>query len=398
MAWNEPGGNKNDQDPWGGGNRGGDQGPPDLDEAIKKGMDKLNKLFGSGSGTGGGSTNRTGDNGSVKGLLMVALIALVIFLGFQSVYTVNERERAVLLRFGEFSSVVGPGLQFKIPFIDQIDKVDVTKVRSASAQGHMLTEDENIVEVVLQVQYQVADPKAFFLDVRDAERMLIYATDSVLRHEVGSSELNQVLTEGRTALAIKVQDRLQDYLNAYNSGLSINKVNIEDTYAPKEVQAAFMDVQSAKEDEQREVNQAEQYKNKVVPEARGIAQRMLEEANAYKAQVIARAEGETARFLKLKGVYESAPEVTRERLYLESMEKVLGGTNKVLVDVEGGNNMIYLPLDRLSKQPSPGVSPLLPSMSQDDRGMTQTDIESIADRVLNELRSRQAGAGTRRGR
>ncbi|PIE43558.1 MAG: FtsH protease activity modulator HflK [Gammaproteobacteria bacterium] len=395
MAWNEPGGNKNDQDPWGGGNRGGDQGPPDLDEALKKGMDKLNKLFGSNSG--GSSGARSGNNGSAGGFLTVVLIALVIFLGFQSVYTVNERERAVVLRFGKFSSVVGPGLQFKIPFVDTIEKVDVTKVRSASAQGHMLTEDENIVEVVLQVQYQVADPKAFVLYIRDAERTLTYATDSVLRHEVGSSELNQVLTEGRTALAIKVQDRLQDYLDAYNSGLSITKVNIEDTYAPKEVQAAFMDVQSAKEDEQREVNQAEQYENKIVPEARGIAQRMIEEANAYKAQVIARAEGETARFLKLKKVYETAPEVTRERLYLESLEKVMGSTNKVFVDVDGSNNMLYLPLDRLSNRPASGVV-ASPSLSQDERGVTQTDIESIADRVLNELRSRQAGSGTRRGR
>ncbi len=393
MAWNEPGGNKQDQDPWGGGNRGGDQGPPDLDEAIKKGMEKLNKLLGGGGGGGGSQT--TGSQGGGV-MFVLAMIVLVIFLVFQAIYTVNERERAVVLRFGEFHSVVGPGLQWRLPFIDSIEKVDVTKVRSVNSQGHMLTEDENIVEVVIQVQYQIADPKAFTLDIRDAERTMNYATDSVLRHEVGSSELNQVLTEGRTALAIKVQDRLQNYLDAYHSGLLISKVNIEDTYAPKEVQAAFRDVQSAKEDEQREINQAEQYVNKVVPESRGAAQRILEEANAYKQEIIAKAEGETARFLKLKSVYAQAPEVTRERMYLETLEKVMSASPKVLVDVQGGNNMMYLPLDRIAGKSTSSIN-LGGSMSQDERGMTQTDIEAIADRVLNELRTRQT-TSSRRGR
>lgn len=394
MAWNEPGGNKKDQDPWGGGNRGGDQGPPDFDEVIKQGMDKLNRLLG--SGKGGGNTSSGSQGGGA--MFVLALIALVIFLGFQAVYTVNERERAVVLRFGEFHAVVGPGLQWRLPFIDSIEKVDVTKVRSVNTQGHMLTEDENIVEVVIQVQYQIADPRAFVLDIRDAERTMAYATDSVLRHEVGGSELNQVLTEGRTALAIKVQERLQKYLDAYHSGLLISKVNIEDTYAPKEVQAAFRDVQSAKEDEQREINQAEQYVNKVVPEARGAAQRMIEEANAYKQEIIAKAEGETARFLKLKSVYELAPEVTRERMYLETLEKVLAASPKVLVDVKGGNNMMYLPLDRLGSKGSSGQALLPGSATLDSRGMSQTDIESIADRVLNELRTRQTTTATRRGR
>ncbi|ARU55909.1 membrane protease subunit HflK [Oleiphilus messinensis] len=394
MAWNEPGGNRNDQDPWGGGNRGGDQGPPDIDEALKKGMEKLNSLFGGGRGSNSSRSNGSGGGGAAAGgIFVLLLLVFVIVAVFQSVYTVNERERAVVLRFGKYSDTIGPGLQFKIPFIDKVQMVDVTRVRSANSQGHMLTEDENIVEVVLQVQYVVSDPRAFVLDIRDAERTLDYAIDSALRHEVGSSELNQVLTEGRSALAIRVQERLQQFLVNYKSGLSVSKVNIEDTYAPKEVQAAFRDVQSAIEDEQREINQAEQYKNKIVPEARGGAQRILEEASAYKEEVIAKAEGETTRFLKLLAVYEDAPEVTRERMYIDTLQKVMSKASKVVVDVQGGNNMMYLPLDKLLERAPASLN--VPSFRSD---ASSVDIQALADRVLEELRSRPTTTTSRRGR
>jgi membrane protease subunit HflK len=390
MAWNEPGGNKNNQDPWGGGNKGGDQGPPDLDEALKKGMEKLNALFGGKSGGGQGGSSSSGKG--MGGLLILALLVLVVIAGFQSVYTVNEREKAVVLRFGKFHEVVGPGLQFRLPLIDSVEKVDVTRVRTASSHGQMLTEDENIVEAVLQVQYVVSDPRAFVLQIRDPERTLDYATDSALRHEVGSAVLNQVLTEGRSALAIRIQDRLQGYLDVYESGLSISKVNIEDTFAPKDVQAAFRDVQSAIEDEQREINQAEQYKNKIVPEARGKSQRMLEEANAYKEEVIARAEGETARFTKLLRAYELAPDVTRERMYLDTLQKVMSNTSKVLVDVEGGNNMMYLPLDKMmSGSSGGGKSSAIPDVT------SSSDIDALTSKVIEEIRARQNDS-SRRGR
>lgn len=390
MAWNEPGGNRNDNDPWGGGNRG-DQGPPDLDEALKKGMDKLNKLLGgSGSGRSSGSSS-----GSSAPLFIIIAIALIGFLAYQSFYTVNERERAVVLRFGKFLETKGPGLQFQVPLIDQYQKVDVTSVRSSISRGHMLTEDENIVEVNLSVQYVVKDPRKFVLHIRNAERTLDYATDSALRHEVGSSELHQVITEGRSVLAIRIEERLQRFLDFYETGLEVKKVNIEDAAAPREVRAAFDDVQRAKEDEQRVKEEAEAYKNKVVPESRGRAQRMLEEASAYKEEVISRATGDTARFLKILAVYHKAPEVTRERLYIESMQSVMSRSSKVLVDVDGGNNVMYLPLDKLASGSSSVQSRSIPREATN--GMSESDIERAVERAVNEqLNALQTSS--RRGR
>lgn len=401
MAWNEPGGNRNDKDPWGGGNRGNDQGPPDLDEALKKGMEKLNKLFGgkpNGSGDSGSNGNGSGPGAAVGGVFVIVIIGLLILLAVESVYTVNERERAVVLRFGKYAETLGPGLQFKLPLIDRIEKVDVTRVRSAATRGHMLTEDENIVEINLAVQYVVKDPKAFVLDIRNAERTLDYATDAALRHEVGSAELHQVLTEGRSVLAVRTQERLQKSMDFYHSGLQVSKVNIESTQAPTEVQDAFQDVQRAKEDEQRVKAEAEAYRNKVVPEARGMAQRILEEASAYKEEVIARAKGDTSRFLKLLSVYDKAPEVTRERLYIDTMQRVMSNSSKVLVDVEGGNNMMYLPLDKMMSS-SPKVSGSSSLSGSTGSGRLNSDeIGSLTDRVLQELRTRQSDNTTRRGR
>lgn len=399
MAWNEPGGNRNDKDPWGGGNRGNDQGPPDLDEALKKGMEKLNKLFGGkpgGSGDSGG--NGSGSGAAFGGIFVIIIIGLLVMLAVESVYTVDERERAVVLRFGKYAETLGPGLQFKLPLIDRIEKVDVTKVRSAATRGHMLTEDENIVEVNLAVQYVVKDPKAFVLDIRNAERTLDYATDAALRHEVGSAELHQVLTEGRSVLAIRIQERLQQSMDFYHSGLQVSKVNIESTQAPAEVQDAFQDVQRAKEDEQRVKAEAEAYRNKVVPEARGMAQRILEEASAYKEEVIARAKGESSRFLKLLSVYDKAPEVTRERLYIDTMQRVMTNSSKVLVDVEGGNNMMYLPLDKMMSNSPKAVGTSSTSGSMSSGRLNSDEIGSLTDRVLQELRNRQSENTTRRGR
>ncbi len=283
--------------------------------------------------------------------------------------------------------------------IESIEKVDVTRVRSAATRGHMLTEDENIVEINLAVQYVVKDPKAFVLDIRNAERTLDYATDAALRHEVGSSELHQVLTEGRSVLAVRTQERLQKSMDFYSSGLQISKVNIESTQAPAEVQDAFQDVQRAKEDEQRVKAEAEAYKNKVVPEARGMSQRILEEASAYKEQVISRAKGESSRFLKLLSVYEKSPAVTRERLYLDTMERVMTNSSKVLVDVEGGNNMMYLPLDKMmSNSPSTSTGSPLSSGSMGKGRLSGDEIGSLTDRVLQELRTRQSETTSRRGR
>ena len=397
MAWNEPGGNRNDNDPWGngGGRRGNDQGPPDLDEALKKGLDKLNKMLGGkgkkSSGDGGNSGGGSGAAGSFGAVLALAAILVVGYVIFQSFYTVNEQERAVVLRFGEYSKTESPGLRFKVPLIDDVTKVLVTSVRTAQSSGQMLTQDENLVTVDLQVQYRVGDARDYVLNVRDSNQALEFATDSALRHEVGSSSLDDVLTEGRAELAVRVEQRLQGFLQEYGTGLEIVRVNVESTQPPPAVQDAFREVQRAREDEQRVKEEAETYRNKVVPEARGQAQRMIEEASAYKEEVIERARGETARFLELLAVYQMAPVVTRERMYLQTLETVLSNSSKILVDTESSGNMMYLPLDRLTQ------GTMSRSGSQSSGSDGQMDSQSVTDQVIQEIRTRQ-DTNTRRSR
>lgn len=393
MAWNEPGGNRNDNDPWGtGGGRGGnDQGPPDLDEALKKGLDKLNRMLGGKGGRSGGSGGSSSGGGGFGAILALVAIIGLGYVVFQSFYTVDEQERAVVLRFGEFSRTEEPGLRFKVPLIDDVTKVRVTNVRTAESSGQMLTQDENLVTVDLQVQYRVGDAKAYVLNIRDSNQALAFATDSALRHEVGSSTLDGVLTEGRAELAVRVEQRLQSFLRDYGAGLEIVRVNVESTQPPDAVQDAFREVQRAREDEQRVKEEAETYRNKIVPEARGQAQRMIEEANAYKEEVIERANGETARFLAMLEVYQLSPEVTRERMYLQALEGVMSSTSKVLVDTQSSGNMMYLPLDRLTQ------GRISSSGSGADSSATQPDISTLTDQVIQELRGRQ-DTGIRRSR
>jgi membrane protease subunit HflK len=297
---------------------------------------------------------------------------------------VDEQERAVVLRFGEFSKTESPGLRFKVPLIDDVTKVRVTSVRTAESSGQMLTQDENLVTVDLQVQYRVGDAEAYVLNVRDSNQALAFATDSAIRHEVGSSTLDDVLTEGRAELAVRVEQRLQMFLREYGTGLELVRVNVESTQPPPAVQDAFREVQRAREDEQRVKEEAETYRNRIVPEARGEAQRMIEEANAYKEEVIERARGETSRFLELLAVYQMSPTVTRERLYLQTVEEVLANSSKILVDTESSGNMMYLPLDRLTQGSLPRTGG---SSSGNNQG--NVDIQTLTDQVLQELRSRQ---------
>ena len=401
MAWNEPGGNRNDNDPWGsGGRRGGgnDQGPPDLDEALKKGLDRLNQLLGGKGGKGGSGGGQSSSGGSAGGFgAILALVGILVvgYVIFQSFYVVDEQERAVVLRFGEYHKTENPGLRFKVPLIDNVTKVRVTNIRSTQSRGQMLTEDENLVVVDLQVQYRVENARDYVLNVRDSNEAMAFATDSALRHEVGSSTLDDVLTEGRAQLAIAVEQRLQRFLESYGAGLQIVQVNVERTDAPSAVQDAFLEVQRAREDEQRLREEALTYRNRVVPEARGRAQRLVEEAMAYRAEVIERARGETARFNELLAVYQQAPEITRERLYIAALESVLSSTSKVLVDTKSSNNMMYLPLDRLTsgQQSGRSVAPL----QEADGSVNDPDLSALTDRVLRELRTRQE-ANVRRGR
>lgn len=347
MAWNEPGGNSNNQDPWGGRKGGGRQGPPDLDEAFRKLQESLGGIFGGGKRSSGDSS------GGGLGMLGIGLLLLLALWLWNAVYIVDEQEQAVVLRFGKYYETVGPGLNIYFPPIDRKFQENVTRERSYSMTGQMLTEDENIVEVPFTIQYKVSKLQDFVLNVDQPEVSLKHATESALRHVAGSTTMDQVITEGRERMSTEVRDRLQGFLNTYGTGISVTQVNIQRATAPAEVKDAFDDVIRAREDEQRERNQAETYANGIVPEARGQAQRILEEASGYRDEVVARAEGEADRFTKLVAEYRKAPEVTRERLYLDTLQEVYSNTSKVLVTGDKGqNNLLYLPLDKMANAPA----------------------------------------------
>ena len=343
MAWNESGGG--DKDPWG--NRGNNNdGPPDLDEAIRKLQSQLSGMFG-----GGGGGDKSGARSKMTGGSISLLLILVLGLyGFAGIYQVDQQERGVIFRFGQvLPEEVGPGLHWNPPIIDEKNIVNVTQVQSHSHQALMLTEDENIVDVSLTVQWVIDSASSFVINVREPRDSLAQATESALRHVVGSASMDEVITDGREAIAIEVQERLQRYLQSYGAGIDITKVNIDRSAPPIQVQDAFNDVQKAKEDQQKFINQATAYAQQVVPEARGRAQRQLEEAQGYRDRVIARSEGEAQRFEKLLVEYSQAKQVTRDRLYIDAMENVFKNSSKVMIDVEGGNNMMYLPLDKLGQ-------------------------------------------------
>ena len=342
MAWNESGGD--DKDPWG--NRG-NQGPPDLDEAMRKLQSQLSGLFGGKRSSGGG-----GVKGPSQGMIGLGVIAAVVIYVIAGVYQIDEQERGVVFRFGEVQpDLKTAGLKWNPRFVDRVEKVNVTQVQSHNHQALMLTKDENIVDVSLTVQWVIDDAAAFLVNVREPRKSLSQATESALRHVAGSATMNEVITDGREAIAIEVQERLQRYLKSYGTGIQVTKVNIDRSAPPVQVQDAFNDVQKAKEDRQRFENQAIAYAQQVVPEARGRAQRQIEEAQGYRDRVIARSDGEAQRFEKLLIEYQRAPEVTRDRLYLDALETVFKNSSKVMVDVEGGNNMMYLPLDKMTQRP-----------------------------------------------
>lgn len=300
------------------------------------------------------------------------------------IYQVEEAERSVVLRLGEFSEIKGPGLRWNPPIIDQVDVVDVVRVRPHRHDALMLTKDENIVAVTVSVQYQIADPRKYVLDIRDADASLVQATESALRHVVGGSIMDDALTTGRELIAQEVKTRLQRYLNKYNTGLEVVIVNIEDSSPPNQVQEAFDDVIKAREDEVRARNEAETYANGLVPEARGEAQRMLQDAEAYKEQVISEAEGDATRFNLLLAEYQKAPDVTRNRLYLDSIQGVMSNSTKVMIDVEGGNNILYLPLDKIAES-ARGIESL---NVRSNSSSNSSSISDLTNQVIEEIRRR----------
>lgn len=354
MAWNEPGDNKN-RDPWNNnGKRGGNNngGPPDLDELFKKLNDSLKSMF------GGKGSNNSGDSSSGGGslpLLFIAVIALLAW-AFSGIYIVDQSERGVVLKFGEYQKTTMPGPHWYARFIQSVQKVNVLTNRQVYDEGTMLTEDENIADIKFSVQYVIKDPAAFLFNLRDdSESTVVQASRSAIREVIGKNKLDYVITDGRDAIADRAGSLLQEILDNYKSGIDINLFNLTYAAAPQQVQGAFDDAIKAREDKERFINEAQAYSNEIIPLARGEAKRQVEEAKAYEVSVVKRSEGEADRFDKLLVEYQKAPKVTRERLYLDAVESVLSNSTKVMMDVDSGNNIMYLPLDQIIQKPSSNV-------------------------------------------
>ena len=367
MAWNQPNGGGSGRDPWG--NRGGQSGPPDLDELLDNLQKRLRGLFRGGprggAPSGGG---QSGGGGRGLGVLRslgsrgVALIAaiLVVVWGLAGIFIVEPAEEGVVLRFGSYLETTGSGPHWAPYFIDSVEKVNVEQIRRAEIgyrsdaggqsvppESLMLTRDENIVDVQFAVLYRIKDARDYLFRVRDPDLTLRQATESAIREVVGRNVMDFVLTDGRAVVAEQVRERTQEILDRYETGLLVASVNMQKAQPPDQVRDAFSDAVKAREDEERYKNEARAYAAEILPKARGEANAMLERAEGYKQRVINEAQGDVSRFSSVLTEYSKAPEVTRQRLYLDAMQNVLANSTKVLLDVEGGNNLLYVPLDRL---------------------------------------------------
>ena len=398
MAWNEPGGSGN-KDPWGG-RKNNEQGPPDLDEVVKKLQEKFGGLFGGGGKRNGSSGS--GRAGSI-GIGLIAIVAITVW-AISGVYIVEEGTRGVVLQFGKYNKTTQPGPHWHPRGIQTVETVDIANIRgisigfragggnrqtgsSVGRESLMLTEDENIVDVKLAVQYKVKSASDYLFNVKDPETTLRQVIESAIRETIGKSEMDYILKEGRADVTEQTREQVQEILDRYKSGLQVTTVNLQDAQPPEQVQDAFADAVKAQGDQVRVINEAKAYSNDIVPRARGKAARQLAEANAYKEQVIAEATGEASRFTQVLAEYKKAPEVTRKRLYLEAMESVMTNSSKVLVDVEGGGNLLYLPLDKMM---SGGSS----TGSSDGRRIIEGDSAS-RQIVEQRLRDNVRGRGVR---
>lgn len=394
MAWNEPGNNNGnngrDNDPWGNNNRGNkggrDQGPPDLDEVFNKLSQKLGGKFG---GKGGKGPSFSGGGAIGFGVIAAIAVAVWFFTGF---YTIGEAERGVVLRLGKYDRIVDPGLNWRPRFIDEVTPVNVQAIRSLRASGLMLTKDENVVTVSMDVQYRIADPYKYLYRVTNADDSLRQATDSALRAVVGDSLMDSILTSGRQQIRQSTQQTLNQVIDSYDMGLMIVDVNFQSARPPEQVKDAFDDAIAAREDEERFIREAEAYKNEILPKATGRAERLKKEAQGYNERTINEALGQVAQFEKLLPEYQAAPKVTRDRLYLDAMEQVYSNTSKVLIDSESSGNLLYLPIDKLAGQDNKTAQPRPnnPSSAYD-----QIELESQTTETNTDTQSRST---TRQGR
>jgi membrane protease subunit HflK len=359
MPWNSPG-NKND-DPW---NRNSNnQGPPDLDEIFQNLSRKFGGIFG---GKGGGSGAASSGGGSAGVGLFALIVAGLIWAG-TGIYTITDGEAGVILQFGKYKELTNPGLHWHMPYpIEELRVVDMQQVRSSKHQTTMLTKDENIVEIILAAQFRIKDAPNYLFKLRFPEVTVKQAMESAIREVVGKSTVDFVLYEGLEVISSNTKTLMQEILDRYDAGIEVTTLNLEKTQPPAQVQNAFDDVIKSREDLERYIEEAEAYANTIVPQSRGEAARITEEATAYKEAIVSKAEGEAERFEALLTEYKKAPDITRERLYLEATQAVYSNTTKIMMDVEGSNNLMYLPLDQLmqnSREPSGSVNFGTPSTS-----------------------------------
>ena len=336
MAWNDPDGNE--RDPWGG--RRHNQGPPDLDEVVRKLQAKLSGWFGGRPGP-----QDAPDNAVVWGVIAVIVLGL---LAWEMVYRIDPAVRGAVMRFGKYVTLLEPGPHIRLPRpIEEVRKINVERIETLTASSAMLTGDENIVDVEVAVQYRIKDLEAYLFSIADPEASVQHITESAIRDVIGQSKLDFVITEGRAEIAVQAQALSQEMLDKYHSGVIITSFNMQPAKPPEEVKAAFDDATKAREDQHRKINEGEAYRNEVVERAQGEGARIRLDAEGYKSRVVAQAEGEAIRFTEMLTEYDKAPVVTRKRLYLDAMEEVLSSVTKVVMDNKNGANMVYLPLDKL---------------------------------------------------
>jgi membrane protease subunit HflK len=365
MAWNDP--------QWGNNGNKQNSGPPDLEELWKKFNQKLSALFGGKAGGGNGPVHAPfAGGGNLLAMFVALLVLLWIASGF---YIVDTGQRGVVLRFGKYVETTDPGPRWHIPWpvearkmvnVDQVRTIEVgyrNSVRNkALKESLMLTDDENIIDLQFAVQYIIKDPVEYTFINRDPEDSVLQVAETSMREIVGKNKMDYVLYEGRADIAVRAKKLMQEILDRYKTGISISQVTLQNIQPPEEVQSAFDDAVKAGQDRERLKNEAQAYANNVIPSAQGVAARLTQEAEGYRQAVIANAQGEASRFSQILTEYKRAPQVTRERMYLDTMQTVMNNTSKVIVDQKGGNSLLYLPLDKLQQivnQPLAGVPDVL---------------------------------------
>src|SRR5688572_4800986 len=381
------------------------EGPPDLDEILKKLQQKIAGLLGmrprpAGTSSAGGGSQMPGIGMAVGGgMVFIVLLIIAVWLA-SGFYIVDEGRRGVVLRLGKYLETTMPGPRWHIPYpIESVEVVNVSGVRTVEVgyrgnaknkqpqEALMLTDDENIVDVQFAIQYTLKSPEEFLFNNRNPEDNVLQAAETSIREVVGKSKMDFVLNQGRSEVASRVKQLMQQILDRYKTGINVTTVNLQNVQAPEQVQAAFEDVVRAGQDLERFKNEGQAYANDVVPKARGVAARLIEEANGYRQSVINTAQGDASRFRQVLTEYEKAPQVTRERIYLETMQQVMGSTSKVIVDQKGGQNLLYLPLNELMRMAAPAEARVSPAEVP-----AATAPETITTRRDN-LRSRDREAG-----